>query len=114
MPEIGQSIGTGYASDGKGNITCYECIGTQDTTEMVTAPIGTRFTMYLTETDGQKYVQNWPGTLKRKIQYHTNGRHNIAGTRVNVWFSINGEKFFGTTYGKNTQLCHIRKIKDSK
>lgn len=61
--------------------------------------------------NGKYDYVSWPGTLKIKCHVRT-GRHNIAGTRYDVWFTFNGKNFYGVTYGDKTQICHIRRIKD--
>lgn len=55
-------------------------------------------------------VANWPGTLAFPCHVKV-GRHNIARTRYDVWFTDhNGNPWHGVQYGDNTQICHCRKI----
>lgn len=41
------------------------------------------------------------------------GHHNMAGVRYDVNFTIPGDKYVwhGTTYGNNTEICHLRRTK---
>jgi hypothetical protein len=53
----------------------------------------------------------WPGTLKIRCGVRT-GRHNIAGKRYDVWFvGPDGKNWHGVTYGDNTQICRVRRLK---
>ena len=67
--------------------------------------------LYLVEIDGKHYLTNWPASLKIAIGYVRKGRHNMAGTRYDVWFKAYGHTYHGIQYGENTQLCHCKKIK---
>lgn len=57
-------------------------------------------------------LTNWPGTLCYKATSIRKGHHNIAGSRVDVWF-VGPDKhvWHGAQYGDNTQLCHCRRTK---
>lgn len=99
-PEPG-SCGTGYATQPSGHITCYQCCGKVDRDYMKRHG---KNTLYF---DGQN-VTNWPGTLKIKPTEYKNGRHNIAGTRCDVWFNFNGRQWHGTQYGENSQVLHCK------
>lgn len=58
-------------------------------------------------------VTNWYGTFKIPIYCRPKiGRHNFAGVRYDIWFGFAGSDWHGVVYGNNTQLCHIRRIKD--
>jgi hypothetical protein len=68
-----------------------------------------RITLYLTD-DGR--VTNWPNSLSFK-GHVSKGRHNIAGTRYDVWFTgPDGHRWHGTQYGDNTQICHCKRTKE--
>lgn len=55
-------------------------------------------------------VQNWCGSLK--ILGHTrSGKHNIAGTRYDVWFRFEGYEWWGVSYGEYSQLVHCKRTK---
>lgn len=116
----GRDDGRYFCRHADGSILCDECCGEEDRRAMVETG---RATLYLSYQDygkrgwlGEKYVSatvsNWPGTLK----FHSNlikvGRHNMAGTRYDVWFKgPDGKDWHGVQYGENTQICHCRRIK---
>jgi hypothetical protein len=56
-------------------------------------------------------VINWPGTLRIPVDYSSAGRHNIAGTRTDVWFRFGGAEWHGVTYGEMTQIVHCKRKK---
>ena len=66
--------------------------------------------LYLTGKAGQEEITNWPGTLRIKSRYVKSGRHNLAGTRTDVWFAFRGKEFHGTQYGEMNQVCHVRAV----
>lgn len=103
---------TGCRIDKDGCKTCFECCGKQDMADLLALPVGGRSYLYLTKDDkGQWIVSNWPGTLKIAVPAPRKGRHNIARTRYDVWFSLEGAHFHGVQYGEWTQICHVRRIK---
>ena len=56
-------------------------------------------------------MSNWPGTLKFRVRYKRVGSHNLAGRRVDVWFTdSDGREWHGINYGHNSQLCHCRRL----
>ena len=56
-------------------------------------------------------VMNWPGTLRFPAHVRK-GRHNIAGSRYDVWFAgPDGFQWHGVQYGDNTQICHCKRTK---
>lgn len=106
---------TGYGEDDKGRKFCFACCGVQDREVMVKDG---RATLYLTSrgVDCDRFtfytVTNWPGTLEFDAGFGRHGRHNIAGTRTDVWFNgPDGHVWHGVTYGDNTQLCHCKRTK---
>jgi hypothetical protein len=106
------SGGTGYACNRATNgLICYACAGERDRLEMLSSG---RATLYLsdTETNGSKrwVITNWPGTLRLIPHYIRHGRHNMARTRCDVWFTFEGKPWHGVQYGENSQLCHCRRI----
>jgi len=57
-------------------------------------------------------VSNWPGTLRFKVLEFHRGRHNIAGTRIDVRFNgPDGHRWHGVQYGEWTQIVHCRRLK---
>lgn len=105
-------IGTGYGTDNEGNKTCYECIGKSELEQMKQAKAGDKFTQYLVhrKESGKWFVTNWPNTMSFEVA-PTKGRHNMAGCRYDVWFSVGQNRFHGVTYGDMTQICHITCLK---
>lgn len=99
-----------------GQKVCYECCGKQDREWMKNHD---KIMLYLTGEDslilGEKpnrwMVTNWPGTLKISCSNPRIGRHNIARTRYDVWFRLDGQNWHGVQYGENTQVCYCRKVK---
>ena len=123
--------GTGYGYDANGFVVCYACCGKQDREDMIRTG---KATLYLTcepaskmRLNGRPYtpstlsqgtgrnragkVSNWPGTLEFPCTT-TVGRHNIARTRYDAWFTgPDGKPWHGVTYGDNTQICHCKRLK---
>ena len=104
----------GYGIDSKGNKVCYACCALEDRKEMTT---NKRIVLYLTinakyglDKYGDCKITNWPGSLSFPGRFKQ-GKHNIAGQRVDVWFHFNGHEWHGVTYGHNTQICHCRQTK---
>lgn len=107
--------GTGYGTDGTVNKdgtkkkVCYDCCGKRDVADMKATG---RAVLYLTEREGKPVVTNWPGTLILPVRHNRIGRHNIAGSREDVWFTgPDGREWWGVRYGDYTQLCHCKRLK---
>lgn len=96
--------GVGYGTDSDGLRHCYDCCAERDRASM-------RETGKATLYDCGDTLTNWPGTLSLKVTGSTEGRHNIAGTRRNVWFRFEGRDWYGVRYGENTQIVHCRRLK---
>lgn len=102
-------ITTGYGMDAQGKKHCYGCCAEQDKKTMRETG---RYTLYLdTKT---RIVSNWPGSLKLDVYHLTGGRHNIAGRRYDVYFMFEGSRWHGVQYGDNTQICHIKRMKEGR
>jgi hypothetical protein len=78
-------------------------------------------TLYLTgDASSGFYVGNWPGTLKIAVSRFKLSRHNIARSRIDVWFRvegaglIKGANWHGYQIGDNSQLCHCKQLKGSE
>ncbi len=104
------SFTTGYGIDKQGRKVCYSCCGKRDSTDMSATG---RAVLYLTEEGPEgAVVSNWPGTLKFRVRYKRIGSHNVAGRRVDVWFTdSDGREWHGINYGHNSQLCHCRRLR---
>lgn len=97
--------GTGYAIDQKNNKICYSCCAVNDSNDLGALKPKEKICLYW---DGVQ-VTNWPGSLKIKAYSVKKGNHNIAGSRVTVYFKHNGNKFTGINYGSSSQILHVRK-----
>jgi len=87
MP-TGHTGGTGYGLTNDGWRVCYFCCGQRDKAKMIAEG---RAVLYLTRecktTGGNCWrVTNWPGSLAFPATARK-GRHNIAGTRHDAWFT---------------------------
>ena len=104
------SLTTGYGIDKQGRKVCYSCCGKRDSADMSATG---RAVLYLTEEGPEgAVVSNWPGTLKFRVRYKRVGSHNLAGRRVDVWFTdSDGREWHGINYGHNSQLCHCRRLR---
>lgn len=98
---------TGYGIDKRKRKVCFECCGAEDRREMLRTGKGV---MYLTEKAGRFSVNNWPGTLTIAPDRVTKGRHNIAGSRYDVWFTLDGHRYHGVNYGENSQILRVKRI----
>ena len=106
------SLTTGYGIDKQGRKVCYSCCGKRDSADMSATG---RAVLYLTEEGPEgAVVSNWPGTLKFRVRHKRVGSHNLAGRRVDVWFTdSNGREWHGINYGHNSQLCHCRRLRSA-
>lgn len=112
--------GTGYARvDAPGGevLICYPCSSKRERADLIERGKGA---LYLCGTpsfgmaaDGKGLrLTDWPGCLCFPVQAHSKGRHNLAGTRIDVWFTgPDGKPWHGVSYGEMTQLCHVRRLK---
>lgn len=88
---------------------CYDCCAVLDTQQMKDT---NQIVLYLDQDQENNYfVSNWPGTLKIMVEEIKKGKHNIAKTRYDVWFSYAGKNWHGVQYGEWTQLCHCKAVK---
>lgn len=100
-------ISTGYGTNKEGEKICFKCCGINDSKELKELKNGEKMCLYLSN----GMVINWPSTLQIKPYYTKNGRHNIAGTRQDVYFTHEGERFHGVQYGNMSDILHVKKIK---
>jgi len=100
--------GTGYAIDKDNNKICYACCGDRDKQELINLKPKEKTCMYL---DGNNRLSNWPGTFVINNVRTRKGYHNIAGARIDVWFTYSTQNYHGVLYGHNTQICHIQRVK---
>lgn len=115
---VSSGFSTGYGIDNEtGDHYCYECCGKRDREQMIRDG---KTVLYLVRAaEGMptgkfvysSKVTNWPNTLSFNCGVRK-GRHNIAGTRYDVWFKCNNENWYGVTYGENTEICRCRRLKN--
>lgn len=110
------TVATGYAIDADNHKICYECAGDIDKKWMRD---NIKTTLYLTDLKpdysgnyGDCKITNWPASLEITGRYHK-GKHNIAHTRYDVWFTFEGTEWHGVQYGDMTQILHCKKLKAS-
>lgn len=104
-------ITPGYGNTADNRIACYSCCAEQDKKAMREHG---KIDLYLTKNEKGAYrITNWPGSLVFCTTYASKGKHNIAGTRQDVWFKFNDKLWHGVQYGNNTQICHCRQTKQS-
>jgi len=108
-PSHHEEFTTGYGVTDNGERHCYECCAKMDREFMDS---NKKITLYLVERDGKFFIENWAGSLSYKVQFSKKGGHNIAGSRLDVWFNDHHRRqWHGVQYGNNTQLCHCKKLK---
>lgn len=106
---------TGYGMDSEGKKHCWECCAIHDINAMRETG---RYTLYLCNhakgmsSPTRYYLSNWPGTLTLPVRY-SRGKHNMAGTRIDVWFNFDGHVWHGVQYGEDTMICHVKRTKQT-
>ena len=103
------SGGTGYGMSKTGPI-CYACCAIDDQKYMRETG---KIDLYLSKERDTYKITNWPGTLKFEPTSYRTGKHNIAGSRVDVWFVFDGYWWHGVQYGEWTQICHCKRTKQA-
>lgn len=98
----------GYGIDREGKKHCFACCAERDKTDMRE---NGKICLYLTKGAEDWKVTNWPGSLSIPVPQPKTGRHNLAGSRYDVWFSFERKLWHGVQYGENTQICHCKRIK---
>ena len=103
------SATAGYGHDAQGKTYCYDCCAKRELDSMRQTG---KATLYLTtRSDGKRIVSDWPGHLSFPVHHETRGHHNIAGTRYDVWFTVDSRPWHGTQYGDMTQIVHCRRTR---
>lgn len=112
--------GTGYGTDSAGAMFCYGCGAERCAAELERDGKGC---LYLSpRTKAERDARNasatykltdWTGEMSIPVYGVRKGSHNLAGTRYDVWFKFRGREWHGVQYGENTQLCHVRRLKES-
>ncbi len=112
---------TGYARYGtRGLKVCFACCAVKDRESMLEHGDSKRLPLYLTELPdppelgtfkSPKFkVSNWPGTLEFPVTGYSRGSHNIAGSRIDVWFMVSGQRWWGYQIGDYTQIVHCKRV----
>ena len=111
-PTADSGIGTGYGIDADGNRSCYACCADHERENMIATG---RASLYLStsayENTHRTYrVTDWAGELEFPVTRYKHGRHNIAGTRIDVYFvGPDRHWWHGVSYGGNTQIVHCKR-----
>ena len=108
---LADGISTGYGTTADGRKLCFGCCGQIDKERLAHEGRGS---LYLTEIPGHATLSNWPGTFRLPVGRIAKGKHNIAGERTDVWFHFAGREWHGVTYGSNTQICHVKALKEAR
>lgn len=118
-------MSTGYGVDRKTSQRwCFHCCGEHDIARMIfdgkatlylsvaKAPEETSINGIKCFTNTRYELTNWPGSVKFPVAFYSEGRHNIAQTRTDVWFrGPDGHIWWGVQYGEWTQLCHCKRTR---
>ena len=102
-------FGTGYG-ELLGRKCCYDCCAKYDRNILLSLKPKSKDRTYL-YWDG-KEVTNWPGTLRILPNKISEGRHNIAKTRTDVWFTLEGKRFHGVQLGDMNQICSVQALSE--
>lgn len=102
----------GYGKDSEGNKFCYDCCAKHTEKMLMELKGKEKLCLYLTEELGNEMVGDWTGKLKIKPLLVRKGRHNIARSRYDVWFTHKGKRFHGVNYGEFTQILHVKALKN--
>ncbi len=100
---------SGYGIYPNGDKVCFSCCAYRDLASMRDTG---KITLYLSGNSQIGYkLGNWPGTLSLRPASYRVGKHNIARTRIDVWFVLDGFWWHGIQYGDFSQLCYCKKTK---
>lgn len=110
---VQENGGTGYAEREDGSKICYECCAELDRQTLILEGNSERLPLYLGKDEQGWKVTNWPGTLVFRPGKVQEGKHNIAGSRTDVWFQgPDGKQWWGVQYGEWTQIIHCKRVKN--
>ena len=110
-PSPHEDFTTGYGIDKDDKKHCWACCAARECAAMIETG---KAMLYLTMDKGRKWhVTDWPGHLVFKVSSYRKGRHNIASTRIDVWFrGPDGHTWHGVQYGENTEIVHCRRTRE--
>jgi hypothetical protein len=118
-------VGTGYGLDDSGHTVCYSCAGKADRKALLFdgKQLGYLSFEILPIRDargahkplGYCYDQhgaysNWPGTFTVPVHSVKRSINNFGAERLDFWFVIEGQHFYGVNVGDN-QLARVRRVK---
>lgn len=119
----GEGCGTGYGRTAADAFVCYPCGAEQTREDLIAKGKGTLYLTLPRREDRRRYragdvlapgiasLTDWTGKLSTPALWCTVGDHNIARVRYDVRFRLAGEDWHGVTYGDDTQICHVRRLK---
>lgn len=98
---------TQYGIDLKGNKFCYDCGAEKFRSELIEkGAIGG----YLTKKDGKYFFGDWTGKFKVPVSYRA-AKSRIY-SRVDFWFSLEGNQYYGKRQGRDNEYCTVRRLKN--
>jgi len=111
---------TGYGYNAKDEKICFDCCAVNDRHSMIEDGDSKRLPLYLNKKpiskNGLFYqwkITNWPGTLVFTAYCSKNGRHNLAGKRIDVWFrGPDGHVWHGWQVGDSTTIVHCKRTRE--
>ena len=119
---------SGYGRDNSGAFYCPSCAAVLDHEAMLEHG---QYHLYLVETREPRALSTWrywllPSDFKLtnwngldcnyRIRTVKQGRHNIAGKRIDVWFTLPEDEYVwhGVNYGNNSQVLRCKRTKQRK
>lgn len=106
-------VASGHAINDDGKRICYDCCAEIEKQSMIDTGRATLYLVNVNSTGAGHYeVTNWPGNMRFKVSHHRIGKHNIAGKRIDVYFTgPDRNMWWGVSYGSMTQIVHCKRIK---
>jgi len=99
---------TGYGTHPDGKRSCYACCSAMDREAMILDGHSKHLPLYF----NGKEVKNWCGGLRFTVSHVRHGRHNMAGSREDFWFTgPDGKPWWGYQVGKYNTIAHCRRVK---
>lgn len=69
-----------------------------------------RAVLYRRTIEGRIHVGTWEGSKNFPVTCCRQGRHNMAGERMDVWFNFDGSRWHGVNIGDN-DICRVKRLK---
>lgn len=102
------SFTRGYGENNEGKRLCWDCCAKAEREYMRT---NGKNTLYLVKRNGQYFVTDWTGKVEFRVTSYSTSRHNIGGTRTDVWFKFENQTWHGYQIGDFNQICHCKRNK---